>query len=181
MAEEKLDLASNVLDRSFLEAVDPLKKLRTCIQCGTCSASCPTAYAMDYSPRQVWRMVNLGLRDEVLNSRTFWLCTTCKSCQVRCPRGISITDGMVALKEYSVETDVNIPEGIVRQYDKLLAGGIWAIVNLRYDAGFQHRGQTRPFIIENLKPIQQPSTDFGDLMASRAHFSRDEWLDTLLR
>jgi heterodisulfide reductase subunit D len=114
MAEEKLDLASNVLDRSFLEAVDPLKKLRTCIQCGTCSASCPTAYAMDYSPRQVWRMVNLGLRDEVLNSRTFWLCTTCKSCQVRCPRGISIMDSMVALKEYSVEKDVNIPEGMVQ-------------------------------------------------------------------
>jgi heterodisulfide reductase subunit D len=114
MAEEKLDLASQVLDRSFLEAVDPLKKLRTCIQCGTCSASCPTAYAMDYSPRQVWRMVNLGLRDEVLNSRTFWLCTTCKSCQVRCPRGISITDSMVALKEYSVQTDINIPEGMLQ-------------------------------------------------------------------
>jgi heterodisulfide reductase subunit D len=114
MAEEKLDLASQVLDRSFLEAVDPLKKLRTCIQCGTCSASCPTAYAMDYSPRQVWRMVNLGLRDEVLNSRTFWLCTTCKSCQVRCPRGINIMDSMVALKEYSVEKDVNIPEGMLQ-------------------------------------------------------------------
>jgi len=59
MAEEKLDLASKVLDRSFLEAVDPLKKLRTCIQCGTCSATCPTAYAMDYSPRQVWRMLRI--------------------------------------------------------------------------------------------------------------------------
>ena len=76
---------------------------------------------------------------------------------------------------------VNIPEGIVRQYDKLLAGGIWAIINLRYDASFQHRGQTRPFIIENLKPIQQPSTDFSDLFASRAHFSRDAWLDVLVR
>jgi len=76
---------------------------------------------------------------------------------------------------------VNVPEQIVRQYDKLLAGGIWAIVNLRYDASLQHRGQTRPFIIESLKPIQQPSTDFGDLMTARAHFTRDEWLDVLLR
>jgi heterodisulfide reductase subunit D len=113
MAEEKLDLASEVLDRSFLEAVDPLMKLRTCIQCGTCSATCPTAYAMDYSPRQVWRMVNLGLRDEVLNSRTYWLCTTCKSCQVRCPRGIDIMESMIALKEYSVDKEVNIPEGML--------------------------------------------------------------------
>jgi len=113
MAEVKLDLSSEVLDRSFLEAVDPLKKLRTCIQCGTCSATCPTAYAMDYSPRQVWRMVNLGLRDEVLNSRTYWLCTTCKSCQVRCPRGIDIMESMIALKEYSVDKEVNIPEGMM--------------------------------------------------------------------
>jgi len=76
---------------------------------------------------------------------------------------------------------VNISEGTVRQYDRLLAGGIWAIVDLRYDAEFQHRGQTRPFIIEGLKPIQQPSTDTSDLVASRAHFTRDEWLDVLIR
>jgi heterodisulfide reductase subunit D len=120
MADEKLDLASEVLDRSFLEAVDPLKKLRTCIQCGTCSATCPTAFAMDYSPRQVWRMVNLGLRDEVLNSRTYWLCTTCKSCQVRCPRGINIMEGMIALKEYSVDKEVNIPEGMMAFGDAIV-------------------------------------------------------------
>jgi ATP-dependent Lon protease len=76
---------------------------------------------------------------------------------------------------------VNIGEAVVRRYDKLLAGGIWAVVDLRYDAGFQHRGQTRPFIIESLRPIQQPSTDFTDLMTSRALFTRDEWLDALLR
>jgi heterodisulfide reductase subunit D len=112
MIGERIDLASAALDRSFLEAVDPLAKLRRCIQCGTCSATCPTAYAMDYSPRQVWRMVQLGLRDEVLNSQTFWLCTTCKLCQVRCPRGIDLMDAMIALKEYSVSKDVNVPEGM---------------------------------------------------------------------
>ncbi len=121
MAEVKLDLASEMLDRSFLEAVDPLKKLRTCIQCGTCSATCPTAFAMDYSPRQVWRMVNLGLRDEVLNSRTYWLCTTCKSCQVRCPRGIDIMESMIALKEYSVEKAVNVPEGMLQFGDGVVS------------------------------------------------------------
>jgi len=76
---------------------------------------------------------------------------------------------------------VNVSEAAVRQYDKLLAGGIWAIIDLRYDAGFQHRGQTRPFIIERLKPIQQPSTDFTDFYVSRAAFTRDEWLDVLIR
>jgi heterodisulfide reductase subunit D len=76
---------------------------------------------MDYSPRQVWRMVNLGLRDEVLNSRTYWLCTTCKSCQVRCPRGIDIMDSMIALKEYSVDQATNVPEGMI-PFGETIAG-----------------------------------------------------------
>jgi heterodisulfide reductase subunit D len=112
MTMESLDLTSAALDHSFLEAVDPLESLRRCIQCGTCSATCPTAYAMDYSPRQVWRMVQLGLRDEVLKSQTFWLCTTCKACQVRCPRGIDLMDAMISLKEYAFGHDVNVPEGL---------------------------------------------------------------------
>jgi heterodisulfide reductase subunit D len=112
MTTETLDLTSAALDHSFLEAVNPLAKLRSCIQCGTCSATCPTAYAMDYSPRQVWRMVQLGMRDDVLNSKTFWLCTTCKACQVRCPRGIDLMDTMIALKEYAFGRDVNVPEGM---------------------------------------------------------------------
>ena len=122
MTLEELNLASAALDRSFLEAVDPLEKLRRCIQCGTCSATCPTAYAMDYSPRQVWRMVQLGLRDEVLNSRTFWLCTTCKSCQVRCPRDIDLMDAMISLKGYSIGVGVNVPEGM-KAFGETIATG----------------------------------------------------------
>jgi heterodisulfide reductase subunit D len=84
--------------------------LRRCIQCGTCSASCPTAYAMDYPPRQLWRLAALGLAEEVLSSRSFWLCTVCQSCQVRCPRGINITEAMVALKEYATRRGAAVPE-----------------------------------------------------------------------
>ncbi len=107
-----LDLAT--LNRDLAREVAPewWQKLLSCIQCGTCSASCPTAYAMDYTPRQLWQMVRLGLTEEVLASRTFWLCTTCKSCQVRCPRDIPITDTMIALKEYAVRVDINVPEGM---------------------------------------------------------------------
>ena len=82
------------------------------MQCGTCSSSCPTAYAMDYVPRQLWHMLRLGMETEVVNSRTFWLCTTCKSCQVRCPRGISLTDTMIALKEYATRKGINVPTGL---------------------------------------------------------------------
>ncbi len=88
------------------------EKLFTCMQCGTCTSSCPTAFAMDYSPRQLWQMLRLGMEEEIVNSQTFWLCTVCKSCQVRCPRGISITDTMVALKEYATRKGVNVPTGM---------------------------------------------------------------------
>jgi ATP-dependent Lon protease len=77
--------------------------------------------------------------------------------------------------------NVNIPESEVKRYDKLLMGGIWAIIDLHYDADFQYRGATRPFFIESLKPIQQATTDISDYLEARRRFTRDEWLDVLLR
>ena len=111
MAAKLLD--ASTFDPELAEHVTPeWEKLFTCMQCGTCSSSCPTAFAMDYTPRQLWQMMRLGMEERVLNSQTFWLCTVCKSCQVRCPRGISLTDTMVALKEYAIEKGVNVPRGM---------------------------------------------------------------------
>jgi heterodisulfide reductase subunit D len=111
MSVEPLDAAT--FDPGLAERVTPeWDKLFSCMQCGTCTSSCPTAYAMDYTPRQLWQMMRLGMEEEVLNSQTFWLCTACKSCQVRCPRGISLTDTMIALKEYATRKGVNVPTGM---------------------------------------------------------------------
>ncbi|NIN69280.1 MAG: 4Fe-4S dicluster domain-containing protein [Anaerolineae bacterium] len=113
MGREVLDFGTQELDFEFGKEVTPdLHVLRTCMQCGTCSASCPTAYAMDYTPRQLWKLVQMGLKEEVVNSRTFWLCTTCKACAVRCPRGIDLTETMLMLKSYAVREGLEIPEGI---------------------------------------------------------------------
>jgi heterodisulfide reductase subunit D len=113
MSTDVLDFSTLELDTEFSKEVTPdLEVLRSCIQCGTCSASCPTAYAMDYTPRQLWKLIQLGLKDEVVNSRTFWLCTTCKACTVRCPRGIDLTQTMLMLKEYAVRESLKVPEGI---------------------------------------------------------------------
>lgn len=72
--------------------------VRACMQCGTCSGSCPNAFAMDLTPRQMWRMLLFGLTHEVLHSRTFWLCSACYTCTLRCPRGLPLTSAMAALK-----------------------------------------------------------------------------------
>ncbi len=104
-------LTEKQLDREFMAQVEPeWEKLLTCMQCGTCSASCPTADLMDYSPRQLWELVRLGLRDVVMNSRTFWLCTQCYACSARCPRGILTSTTMRRLREWAVANGYTIPQ-----------------------------------------------------------------------
>ncbi len=76
---------------------------------------------------------------------------------------------------------VNINDELVAEHDRLLMGGIWAEVTLRYDGEYIFRGQVRPFFIEHLKPIQLSSRNIGPLREARKQFSRDEWIDLLIR
>ena len=75
----------------------------SCIQCGTCSGSCPTAPAMDYTPRLIMQMVLRGEHDEVLRSQAIWMCASCHSCTVRCPRGIPVADVLAQLCGIAIE------------------------------------------------------------------------------
>jgi heterodisulfide reductase subunit C len=75
------------------------ENVRTCIQCGTCSGSCPNEFAMDYTPRRLWRLVLAGDSDEIFDSRTFSLCSACYYCTLRCPRGLPLTETMAMLKQ----------------------------------------------------------------------------------
>ena len=77
--------------------------------------------------------------------------------------------------------DALIPDDIVHRNDKLLMGGIWALVDLVYDPEHQERGVVRPFAVERIKPIQESSTDQSDFVSGRAQFTTDEWLDVVLR
>jgi heterodisulfide reductase subunit C len=74
-----------------------------CIQCGICAGSCPTRFAMDYSPMQIIKMIHLGMRDEVLSSSTIWICSSCYTCATRCPRGIDITNLMMSLRNLAIQ------------------------------------------------------------------------------
>jgi heterodisulfide reductase subunit C len=84
------------------------KKANVCFQCGTCTAGCPTVYAMDHTPRQIMRMVNLGMREQVLKSGTIWVCASCFTCQSRCPRGVEITAVMSALKSIAIKEGIDV-------------------------------------------------------------------------
>jgi heterodisulfide reductase subunit C len=81
--------------------------IRLCIQCGTCSASCPNAGRMDHTPRDLIALARAGMREDVLSSNAMWMCASCYLCTVRCPRGIKITDLMHALECLSVRQGLN--------------------------------------------------------------------------
>ncbi|WP_319468364.1 4Fe-4S dicluster domain-containing protein [uncultured Pseudodesulfovibrio sp.] len=73
-----------------------------CMQCGTCTASCPNGFAMDVTPRAMWRMIQFGMLDEVFASHTFWMCSSCYTCTLRCPRGLKLTSVMASLKRLAM-------------------------------------------------------------------------------
>lgn len=90
-----------------ISAIPGGEVVKLCIQCGTCSASCPNATKMDYTPRQLIAMARAGMRDEVLSSHSPWLCLSCYLCTVRCPRGIKPTDLMHTLECLALRNNVS--------------------------------------------------------------------------
>jgi ATP-dependent Lon protease len=76
---------------------------------------------------------------------------------------------------------INIEESEVRSHDRLLMGGIWAEIALRYDDSFIFRSQNRPFWVEHIRPIQLSSRNIDNFIVGRKRFTRDQWLDLLLR
>ncbi len=77
--------------------------IMTCYQCGACGGGCPTSCEMDYTPRRIVRMIQFGMRREVLSSLTPWLCTSCYSCITSCPRKVEITRLMYALRNMTIK------------------------------------------------------------------------------
>jgi heterodisulfide reductase subunit C len=83
------------------------ESIRSCIQCGVCTGSCPTATNWDFPPRRVIAMVRAGLRDELLSSNSMWFCASCYTCTVRCPRDIKPADIMHALEVIAIRSGLS--------------------------------------------------------------------------
>ena len=75
---------------------------------------------------------------------------------------------------------VPIAENYIRDYERLLCGSIWCIVQMEYyyDEADKFRS---PFLIHKLTPIQMPSLDFDEVKTARGRFTDDEWIDVILR
>lgn len=81
-----------------------------CMQCGVCSGSCPSGRETALNIR---KLVRKATRDkDVLSSEQLWMCTTCYSCQERCPRNIAIVDMVLALRSMAAHMGLMRPEHV---------------------------------------------------------------------
>lgn len=76
---------------------------------------------------------------------------------------------------------INVEESQVREHDRLLMGGVWAEIKLRYDDAYVFKGQNRPFFVESIRPIQLSTRNIERFIEGRKRFTRDQWLDLLMR
>ena len=74
-----------------------------------------------------------------------------------------------------------ISDAMVSAHDKMLMGGIWAIIDIEYDAYSKDGTKGTPFVIQDIKPIQLSSFDNSKLIEKRKEFDKKEWLNVLLR
>jgi ATP-dependent Lon protease len=76
--------------------------------------------------------------------------------------------------------NVHIPEHYVREYERLVMGGVWAQVDMRFEYN-EEQGGKNPFWIDKLTPIQIATFDLDEYRRVRREFTTDEWMDLMLR
>lgn len=113
--------------RTFLEEVNERIEgvpIQRCYHCRKCTAGCPMAFAMEYNPNRIVKMIQGGRKDEVLNSSTIWLCVSCETCITRCPNEVDIARLMDVLREMAIESGIGAPKeaNILKFHEAFLAG-----------------------------------------------------------
>ena len=105
----KVEILSERLCGDFAKKVKEISRedILLCYQCGMCSAGCPIAFAMDLLPNQIIQLVQLGLDEDIAKSKTIWLCASCITCSVRCPRGLDLAKVMEALRLISLRKNID--------------------------------------------------------------------------
>ena len=100
---------------TFVEEVSRLsaQPVQRCYYCLRCSAGCPSAYAMEITPAQILRLVQLGQAEALLRSSAIWLCIGCETCGTRCPNEIHAGAVIDTLRQMAIERGVAPGEGRV--------------------------------------------------------------------
>lgn len=128
--------------------------IRLCIQCGTCTASCPNADRMEHTPSQLIAMARAGLKKKTLSSNAPWLCISCYTCTVRCPRGIKPTELMHALEAMAIKEGLASKSTSTPAMYRTFSNYVYRIGTLP-EFGFMQRYymRTNPFRALRMLPI----------------------------
>ena len=97
----RINISRRKIKDSFVAKVEEIsgQNLLACYQCGKCSAGCPAVSDMDILPNQIIRYAQLGLKDELMRSKSIWICASCFTCNARCPKGINIAEVIEAIRQ----------------------------------------------------------------------------------
>lgn len=158
-AEEKvIDVSTLDAGFKFLVMKEPGGQYITrCFACGTCTAGCPVREVDDrYNPRKIIRMALLGMKERVLSSDFIWLCSSCYTCQERCPQDVRITDLMTAMKNIAVREGY-VPESYKAQVALLRDHG------RLYEIGeFENKKRSKM----GLPPITESAEEVAKILAA---------------
>ena len=77
--------------------------------------------------------------------------------------------------------DANISEELLSQHEKMMMGGIWAIIDVDYDSTQMIGNKIYPFVITKVRPIQLSNFDDSRIREARRQFTNEEWVNVLLR
>jgi len=97
------------VDSTLQEKVKEIsgQNFNKCFQCGTCGGSCPMMEHITASPRKLMALLQLGHREALEGQNTAWICASCHTCMVRCPRGLDIPRVMEALRQVTLRQNHN--------------------------------------------------------------------------
>jgi len=154
--------------RTFVEKQSH-QRILDCYQCGKCSAGCPIDYAMDLGPRQIMRLIQMGLKKEVMQSTTIWLCVSCETCSSRCPAKIDIAKVMESLRILATAEESPAAEkridifhrsflGVVKRYGRAHEFSLSAAYVLRTGA-FSNMALVPKIVSKGKLAIMPPKVD----------------------
>ena len=104
-----LRITLNALEDAALRRVAEIsgENIYRCMQCGTCSSVCPMSDQMACSPRRMMLMLQHGQVQEVVDADGPWLCASCHTCQVRCPRAIEVPRVVEAVRQLKLRQNID--------------------------------------------------------------------------
>jgi heterodisulfide reductase subunit C len=95
-----------------------------CLQCRKCTSGCPAASFTGTSPSEIIRMLQLGLKERLLNMEFIWLCASCGTCYERCPMQINMPDIIDSLRIIAASEKAKAPSGNMPLMNRLLLAGV---------------------------------------------------------